>query len=203
MDAVIVHPHPIVRRERNGTIIFSDHDKFRPNLTPKEIFEQGAFGGTYWRKIHSGLTGREYENICDKWNEDSIYAEKLCDGKKDLPWRLDSSLLKSPMCVITRNKYQVHSGTSLAYWESKGWINPQDPYGWIQWYCEFYYGRRTDDDERQIDRWLKFAGPKGRFYLRIVNILKARGAKFDDAGISPVIRQGLHQWAKVITRDDL
>ena len=39
-------------------------------------------------------------------------------------------------------------------WESSGWINPCDPYGWFQWYCWFYLGRRTSDDERQIGRRL-------------------------------------------------
>lgn len=183
-----------MRRKANGTITFEDYPDFRPNLTPKEIFEQGAFGGTYWRKIHSGVTGRVYENVVDKWNKPH--------GGND-PWGLDDSLLKSPICDLSKNKYGVHSGTSLIYWESKGWINPQDPYGWVQWYCEFYYGRRSPDDERQIQRWLNFAGPKGRFYLRLVGMIKAAHAKYDDTKISPVIRQGLHQWARAITPGDL
>ena len=27
-----------------------------------------------------------------------------------------------------------------------------DPYGWFQWYCRFYQGRRSSDDERQVGR---------------------------------------------------
>lgn len=34
-------------------------------------------------------------------------------------------------------------------------------YGWFQWYCRFFEGRRTDDDARQIKRWLKVCGPSG------------------------------------------
>ena len=34
-------------------------------------------------------------------------------------------------------------------------------YGWFQWYCRFFQGRRTEDDCRQIKRWLKICGPTG------------------------------------------
>ena len=33
------------------------------------------------------------------------------------------------------NKYKIKCGTSLRFWENKGWIREQDPYGWFQWYC--------------------------------------------------------------------
>ena len=38
---------------------------------------------------------------------------------------------------------------------------PWPRYGWFQWYCRFFEGRRTDDDARQIKRWLKVCGPSG------------------------------------------
>ena len=53
-------------------------------------------------------------------------------------------------------------------------MREQDPYGWVQWYCRFYKGRRIPDDERQIKRWLAFAGPKGRFKKRLINMIKKR-----------------------------
>ena len=62
-----------------------------------------------------------------------------------------------------RGLFGVACGQSLAAWESSGWIAARDPYGWHQWYCRFYQGRRTDDDERQIGRWLACAGPTGRW----------------------------------------
>ena len=44
-------------------IHFSDFPNFTPNLTPSEIFKFGSFGGTYWRPIHSSITGKNYQNI--------------------------------------------------------------------------------------------------------------------------------------------
>merc|ERR1712025_882347 len=67
------------------------------------------------------------------------------------------------------NKYGVKCGGSLGMWESSGWISDSDPYGWFQWYCRFYNGRRCEDDSRQISRWLKSAGAKGRFRSQLCN----------------------------------
>ena len=36
------------------------------------------------------------------------------------------------------NKYGVKCGTSLRFWENKGWINEIDPYGWFQWYFRYW-----------------------------------------------------------------
>ena len=33
---------------------------------------------------------------------------------------------------ISINKYKVKCETSLKFWESKGWINSIDSYGWFQ-----------------------------------------------------------------------
>ena len=38
-------------------IVFKDRPEFTPNLTPKEMFKAGSFGGTYWRPIQSGVRG--------------------------------------------------------------------------------------------------------------------------------------------------
>lgn len=166
-----------------------EYPQFTPNLTPREIFSLGSFGGTYWRPIFSGVNGRNYDGAAAE------FAEMFAG--------IDPQKLSSPICNITRNKYGVAAGTSLIYWESKGWIKPQDPYGWVQWYCRFYCGRRSPDDVRQIDRWCAFAGPKGRFRNRLINLCKEAGTPHNDYSISPVIRQGLQQWAYVLTRDDM
>ena len=31
---------------------------FSPNKTPIEVFREGAFGGTYFRDIYSGINGK-------------------------------------------------------------------------------------------------------------------------------------------------
>ena len=45
-----------------GTIHFKDYPDFKPNLTPKQMFEMGSFGGTYWRPIYSSITNKKYKN---------------------------------------------------------------------------------------------------------------------------------------------
>ena len=40
-------------------------------------------------------------------------------------------------------------------WNKNGWIKG-DIYGFVEWYINYYYGRRSDDDEYQIKRWLGF-----------------------------------------------
>ena len=69
---------------------------------------------------------------------------------------------------------------------------------------EFYLGRRSDDDERQIDRWKKLAGPKGRFRKWLVTQILKKGTKKDwnDHSISPAIRQTLQHWAYKLKKKD-
>jgi hypothetical protein len=52
-----------LERNKKGEFIFPDAPEFRPNLSPKEIFEFGSFGGTYWRPIHSSVTNKDYKDI--------------------------------------------------------------------------------------------------------------------------------------------
>lgn len=167
-------------------LYFADYPEFRPNLTPRQMFTQGCFGGTYWRPIHSGVTNKSYRNKHLEFEFlNDIPARRLTSSDPD----------------YSLNKYGVKSGTTLEYWESKGWIKAQDPYGWVQWYCRFFNGRRSPDDRRQIDRWLAFAGPRGRFRLRLIQMV-GRG-RYNDVTISPVIRQGLHQWGYKLTARDM
>ena len=97
------------------------------------------------------------------------------------------------------NNYGVKSGTSLRFWENKSWINETDPYGWLQWYFGYWVGRRSQDDERQINRW---KGIVRRFRGKLVKMIKDAASKFDDYLISPKIRQILLHWVYELTEKD-
>jgi hypothetical protein len=168
---------------------FKDYPDFRPNLTPRDMFVLGSFGGTYWRPIKSGVTGKSYKN------EHIKYPKSWWKGIPD-------EHLTSDTCDVSINKYKVSVGTSLDFWESKGWINELHPYGWVQWYCDFYQGKRGDDDERQIQRWKNLAGPRGRFMRFLVTQIVKKGAKWNDETVSPKIRQVLQHWGYKLTSAD-
>ena len=133
-------------RDSEGNIIFPDAPDFRPNLTPREIFQMGSFGGTYWRPIYSSVTGKKYQNVHHEYPES--WWRGIRDDWLTREWEdYDSSI----------NKYGVKVGTTLEDWEDKGWITKYAPYGWTQWYCDYYLGRRSPDDQRQINRWLQLS----------------------------------------------
>ncbi len=41
-----------IKKNSYGELVFKDYPEFKPNLTPKDIFKSGSFGGTYWRLYH-------------------------------------------------------------------------------------------------------------------------------------------------------
>jgi len=103
--------------------------RFAPQLTPKQMLRLGVFGGKY-------MTDCRKEFPADWFTRAKLSAE-----------RRDPRL----------NCFGVNASQSLEEWWRKGWIHPQDPRGWFQWYCRYYLGRRTKDDARQIGRWRAIA----------------------------------------------
>lgn len=100
--------------------------EFRPELTPKEMLALGVFGGKY-------LTDTRGEFPADWFN-----TAKLATGRGD----------------PKLNFFGVEASQALSVWRQKGWIYPDDPRGWFQWYCRYYLGRRiAEEDQRQIRRW--------------------------------------------------
>ena len=81
------------------------------------------------------------------------------------------------------NKYGVKCGTSLKFWENKGWINKIDPYCWFQWYFRYWLGRRSKDDKRHINRWKKIVS---RLKGKLVKMIRVAGSKLDDYSISSI-----------------
>ena len=98
---------------------------FRPDLTPKQMLELGVFGGKYMTDC-----GKEFP-------KDWFKNAKLCTEKHN----------------ATLNFFKVNASQPLQVWRKKGWIHEDDPRGWFQWYCRYYMGRRSGDDDRQISRW--------------------------------------------------
>ena len=100
--------------------------EFRPELTPKQMLALGVFNGRYMR------------DCTEEFPKDWFKGAKLAANQAD------SKL----------NYFGVGASQSLKEWQRKGWIYPEDPRGWFQWYCRYYMGRRiTDEDARQIKRW--------------------------------------------------
>jgi len=100
-------------------------DGFTPELTPREMLELGVFGGKYMTDCR------------DEFPASWFRRAKLS------PHGRDPSL----------NYFGVNASQPLSIWRKKGWIYRDDPRGWFQWYCRYYMGRRSLDDERQIRRW--------------------------------------------------
>jgi hypothetical protein len=174
------------------TIKFKDYPDFEPNLTPEEMFRLGSFGGTYWRPIKSNITNKKYENQHLEFPES--WWKDIPDNWLVNEWKnYDKSI----------NKYGKKVGTTLRFWEKSGWINKLDPYGWVQWYCRFYEGRRNKrEDLRQIRRWKNIAGKNGRFRKMLVTLILKKNSTWDDFNISPKIRQTLQHWGYQLTKED-
>lgn len=100
--------------------------EFTPDLTPQEMLELGVFGGKYMTDCH------------DEFPKSWFTHAKLCHE------------FHNPEL----NYFGVNASQPLAVWRAKGWIYPEDPRGWFQWYCRYYMGRRIpEEDARQIKRW--------------------------------------------------
>jgi hypothetical protein len=100
--------------------------EFRPDLTPREMLRLGVFCGKYMTDCRE-----EFPKI---WFD----GARLAAGARD--------------CSL--NYYGVDASQPLSLWRDKGWLHPDDPRGWFQWYCRYYLGRRMPaEDRRQIKRW--------------------------------------------------
>jgi hypothetical protein len=100
--------------------------QFRPELSPKQMLALGVFCGKH-----------------------------MTDCQKEFPasWFAHAKLPRQGRdCSL--NYFGVDASQPLSMWRRKGWIHPDDPRGWFQWYCRYYMGRRmSDEDARQIRRW--------------------------------------------------
>lgn len=101
--------------------------RFKPELTPKQMLKLGIFGGKYMTDCQKEFPG------------DWFKEAKLCPEKHD----------------PALNCFGVNASQPLSVWRRNGWVYPEDPRGWFQWYCRYYQGRRMpEEDDWQIKRWL-------------------------------------------------
>jgi hypothetical protein len=162
-----VKPKTIVvndRMQRNYRYVLSapigrNFDKeFRPELTPKEMLALGVFGGKYMTDCSKEFPAAWFT------------AAKLSPGGRD----------------TSLNFFGVDASQPLSEWRRKGWIHPDDPRGWFQWYCRYYMGRRGEDDARQIGRWKAM-----RRHIRQIE----KNCEPGDCFCRPRQRQALLHWA--------
>jgi hypothetical protein len=133
--------------------------EFKPELTPAEMLALGVFGGRYMTDCR------------DEFPADWFANARLSPGRKD----------------PSLNYFGVDASQPLPVWEANGWIHPDDPRGWFQWYCRYFMGRRLDgEDERQVSRW--------RGVRRHVAQLR-RACEPGDLFCRPRQRQALLHWA--------
>jgi hypothetical protein len=135
--------------------------RFKPDLSPKQMLNLGVFGGRYLRDCQ-----KEFPK--EWFNKAKLHPLGKSGHDKKL------------------NFFGVEASQSLDVWQSKGWIKPQDPRGWFQWYSRYYMGRRSEDDERQIKRWIAMR----RHITQIKNNCRA-----GDIFCRPKQRQALLHWA--------
>jgi len=132
---------------------------FTPELTPCQMLKLGVFCGKYMTDTREEFPASWFRNA------------KLARGRRD--------------CSL--NYFGVAAGSPLSVWREKGWIHPDDPRGWFQWYCRYYLGRRMPaEDRRQIERWKAF-----RRHAAQVR----RHCEPGDPLCRPRQRQALLQWA--------
>ena len=154
---------------------------FYPILTPREVIEEGAFGGCYFGLPIEEYTTFEYNKLFD-YNFDG----------------LDKSLYLGETYKPRMNKFGIRSGMDYEYWKEMNWMHERDPYGWFEWYCKYSMGIRGEDDDRQIRRWQDFCGTNGRWRNRIYSRIE----ETDDWDISPRIQQSLLHWGYKVNKED-
>jgi len=123
--------------------------------------------------------------------EAGVFGGAYFERATDADWRmagLGNGLLdlnKGPP-DWSRNRYGVRAGQTHEDWLRAGWLFPEDPLGWFHWYCRYAAGRRHHRDAHQIRRWRNYGLRWGRY---------ARTQMHTRGDASPVVKQGLLQWA--------
>ena len=81
---------------------------FGANKTPTEVIKEGAFGGRYFRDIYSSVNRKLFKRSWKEFHQLKDIYQKYC---------------YLSYYDVSVNNYGVKCGTSLIFWENKGWIN--------------------------------------------------------------------------------
>jgi hypothetical protein len=88
--------------------------------------------------------------------------EMLELGVFDGSYYEEYSDFKDAPVVRKKNLFASDVSSSKDTWIRNGWITPEDPLGWFQWYVRFWHGRRVESvDKFQIGRWCSFVARHG------------------------------------------
>jgi hypothetical protein len=88
--------------------------------------------------------------------------EMLELGVFDGSYYSEYSDFQSQPLVRKKNLFASNVSSSKDTWIKNGWITPEDPLGWFQWYVRFWHGRRIEAvDNFQIGRWCSFVARHG------------------------------------------
>jgi len=143
--------------------------EFGPSYTPEQCFRKGVFEGRYIESV--AKSGKKPIGNMKSWAKFPnvvSFTDKERDPEK-------------------YNEFGIKSRQSLAKWRENGWLTSNSPYGHMQWYIHFFFGRREiefkrdSEDEWQIGRWRSFVA-------RHMGQIKARGKASDKQ------KQGMLQW---------
>lgn len=180
-----------------NSTIYEDYPEFRPNITPYRMMKQGAFGGTYYRKIYSNITKKEHYKLHLKYDWLDLDIDKYLTRPCE---EYDTNFNKFKVKVGV----DVNNECGLRYWEDKDWIKKEHPYGWIHWWCDVHNGKRFSEEYEnyQVDRWLKTVGPKGRFRIWVYNRMKDEGGYGLHTTHIRKLAQICHQWGYRINKAD-
>jgi hypothetical protein len=118
------------RRKKDGHWTFCPHPlypsslmaDFMPNVSPAEVLQGGAFGGTYFRAIHSAVTNQSYTSA--NVLATSVHPTWIANVSAD--W------LTSDTYNAKLNKFKVKCGGSLGMWEVSGFCELRDC-GTLSW----------------------------------------------------------------------
>lgn len=129
-------------------------DRFSPDLSPDEVIDS-------WQELDFDL----------------LEAEKAAS--------FDPDLAPDEMRESYNSIYGGHGPqlASMRQWPAH-WLDDQDTQGWLEWYQNYAAGRRSEQDERQIQRWKSFKSRHGAQFVRKPSARRAYALR--NWGIDPL-----------------